>query len=690
MYPPERAGAHGQIFNDYGYYHRIRNMLAFRRFLTRLGHFPNQNKYLAAMTRPAAPVARRELTRAHVAFYRAVVEGVERRKAWELYLSLDGDFSDAHCAATLEWVRQTLIAEAMSAGQPELIGLFRRDPERVRVSERPTLNEFATQFADAGEFSEAELTELWKEQYGEADGSDARRARLSRRLRDALLLVEKAGRKQAQATDPVAMWLAPRLSSRLAEAGLHTLADVRSALDRRKTPRWEEVPGVGEVWADRLAAWLAQVGIQAPSQPPTTLAPAHPLRPLERLTEAELHPQPFADEPLVPVPRPAPADIASDKDAVERWLSEKGGNRHTLRVYRRASERLLLWCQLERQRPFGRLTPDDGARYCRWLSQLGRQPVEVWAAEGWRLPADAWISTARAARRDSPKWRPFEGPLSPASVRQDLAVVKALFAFLRRRAYLSNTPWEGVRPVETLPVEDGNDDDAKGTRMPARQDWVHLLEGLQQAHPTSDRNARLRVVLWLGLGCGLKASEMLGLTVGSLAPTKDGWQLRVAAGAANERQVPLPAPATAALFGYLEQLGLDGRQVPTLSADVLAAPLLRSQKGRRAAGRGVPSEGLRYTQLYTDLKSYFASRARELEPVDPAAAARIRRASTQWLRYSCAAASAEAGIGITGIQQLLGHAHVRSTAAYFQDSEPQLQSATERVADLLLSAPSSR
>jgi len=165
------------------------------------------------VTRELLPAGRRELTRAHITFYRAVMEGVDLTKAWDQYLQVEGDFSDTLAKATMGWVRQALIQEALATGQAPLIGLFRREPWRVKSAAKPTLTEFASRFEDAGDFSESELTEMWKEEYGGPDRAEARRERLSQRLRQALQLLERTTRRQPKRADPVATWLAPNLGS---------------------------------------------------------------------------------------------------------------------------------------------------------------------------------------------------------------------------------------------------------------------------------------------------------------------------------------------------------------------------------------------------------------------------------------------------------------------------------------------
>src|SRR6516164_2361482 len=238
------------------------------------------------MTRELVPAGRRELARGHIAFYRAVLDGIDLAKAWDLYLSADGDYTPALGAATTEWVRQALIYEAMATGQPGLIGLLRREPWRVKTSTKPTLEEFAERLADAGEWSEAELTEMWKDEYGQPDKAEARRDRLSKRLREALLLLERAPRRTPFGADAVATWLAPNLAANLMAAGLTNLQEVRDALAARTTPRWEAVPGVGEVWADRLLAWFTEYGIEPSPPPPPLPSPVElpvQLVPLERI-----------------------------------------------------------------------------------------------------------------------------------------------------------------------------------------------------------------------------------------------------------------------------------------------------------------------------------------------------------------------------------------------------------------------
>jgi site-specific recombinase XerD len=655
-----------------------------------------------AMTRSAGNDMRREMGAAHLRFYRAAMDSVPLAKAWDLYLPLETEFSDAAAQATLAWVRHTLIGEALAAGRADLIGLFRRDPQRMRGGGQPTLDEFAQRYQDAGEFSQAELLALWQDLHGKPSSAEARRERLARRLREALALLDRGVRRQPAAPDVVGRWLAPQLAQRLANAGLRTLGQLAAALASRRSPRWPEVPGIGAVGADRLAAWLAEHAIgpaassgaaaartdaahrpdTAPGVPATSAEtpglPALQLLPLERF-------QPGPE--LLPARPPSPAlpganllGARDDKHAIELWLQARAGNPHTHRAYRKNAERLLLWCHLERRTSLREMTVADCIHYRQWLLTLGRQTAQAWAAAGWRIPAEQWIGTRRAARRDSADWRPFDGPLGADSVAQDLLVVKALFGFLLKAGYLAHQPWDllGKLPRAADRLADASEQFVERSLDAAQWDW--LVQGLQ--HPAGDRQARLRAVLWLGYGCGLRAAEMLSLTLASLQPRAAGWRLRVLGKGGKARTVPLPTPVRDAVLDYLCSVGLALDMVLQAASQgqnsaVGQQPLLRAQRGRRSPGREPPSSALRYSTLYGDLKAYLAQRAADLGASDPVASAKFRQASTHWLRHTCATLALRSGVPINAVQRVLGHASLQTTSHYLTEQQDALQTAME-------------
>lgn len=632
------------------------------------------------------------------------MDGVEARRAWDQYLHVDGDFTDALCSATLGWVRQALIREAVAAGEPGLIGLFRRDPRQMRGSGKPTLAEFSRRFEDAGDFSEAELTEMWRDEYGGPDRAEARRERLGRRLREALQLLERATRRTPDAGDPVSEWLAPGVAEKLAAAGLATLGDAAAALSQRKTPRWEEVPGVGEVWADRLARWFEDHRITAPHQaacpPPASQSLLVPLErfALPALPSVELVPAATlvsAQSAQSPYPANNTLGALNDKHAIELWLEAKASNPNTLRSYRKNAERLLLWCYLERRITFPEFKVTDCIHYRTWLKGLGEglKDPEKWAMAGWRIPASEWMGK-RAAKRGSPEWRPFDKALSAQSIEQDMLTVRSLFAYLKSGRILTDNPWDLMpSPAKSRAALDTRRPQF-ASRSLTEEHWRHLIHGLEPTGTELER--RMLVILWLGVACGLRAAEMLSLTLGSLNVENDVWVLEVLGKGGRTRKVPLPSPARAAVLTYLDSVGVPFPMVVAVAsmskkdneqarkaagAGPKDAPLLRSRNGRRKANptaSDAPTKPLKYTRLYESLKDHLRACSARLAPIDPAAARRFKQASTHWLRHTCATLALKRGIQLPGVQKLLGHSSLTTTSVYVTKDDEELARDMER------------
>lgn len=637
------------------------------------------------------PVGRRELTRDHVAFYRAVMEGIEPKAAWVRYCQLDGDFTEPLGNATLTWVRQELIAEALAAGQPAIIGLLRRDPRRIAGSGTPTLEEFSSRFQDAGDFSEAEMLELWKQEFGSGSKGEQRRARLVERLREALTALENAPRRSPKAEDSVHRWLAPSVARRLAEAQLTTLGQALASLRARRSDRWQEVPGVGEVWAQRLQGWLESSGIRLPAPPAAELerqlVPLELMRPEEGAPPSALLGGPLPSPALAPSPALVPRDnqlgARDDRHAVELWLAARGTNPNTHRAYRKVAERLLLWCRYERRVQLADMNVADCIHYRTWLNSLGKLDAQAWAAAGWRIPAEQWIAKVRAPRRDSPEWRPFEGPLSAAAAAQELSIVGALFTFLLKAGYVTRQPWELLGRPSRSDVGTRLVDDREQfvERSMTREQWNFVLSGVEEADDDhSDLRPRLHAILWLGFACGLRAAEMLSLTLGSLVPRTAGWRLRVLGKGSKVRTIPLPSPARDAVLNYLAAIGLDLEAVTEAAFAGSQAPLLRGQRGRRAELREPPTEPLAYSTLYRTLKAHFRSRADDLAASDTVSAAKLRAASTHWLRHTCGTLALNSGVPLNAVQRTLGHADLRTTSGYVTAEADFAQSAMEKFA----------
>lgn len=60
------------------------------------------------------------------------------------------------------------------------------------------------------------------------------------------------------------------------------------------------------------------------------------------------------------------------------------------------------------------------------------------------------LDRRKNAERSSAAWRPYNGPLSPASRRNAIVVVRQLFNFLKRTGYLIFNPFDQVSPKVPL------------------------------------------------------------------------------------------------------------------------------------------------------------------------------------------------------------------------------------------------
>lgn len=655
------------------------------------------------MSKLILPAGRqRYLTPGHITFFRAAMEGIDLRRAWD-YVELDEDeYTPALAKATVQWIRETTIAACMSAGHPELVGLFRRDPDLVIVSALPSLDDFIAEFQDGDAFSENEMLELYKEKYG-IDRAAERRSRLQARLRQAFDLLAKAVYRAPKASDPIGQWLAPHLVGHLHAVGMRTLADVRAALNKRKTARWDEVPGIGEKWTARLERWMdSNVIVVKPGAGFSPISGANPLeaspfaglglsktrRPDDLVEVLPALPSP-AFQSSVPAWSPYPAannrlGANSDADSIEMWIGAKApDNINTQRSYRRAAERLLLWCQLERGITFAQMRAEDCIHYRAWLTDLGRKTNDEWIQAGWKLPAMQWLGR-RGIPRNSAEWRPFEGAMAKSSIAQDLTILRSLFNFLQEGRVVDGNPWL-LMGKSNFSAPFG----ARNNQFTSRSLTVgqrnYLLAGLDV---DDEIEARLNLILWLGFGCGLRSSEMLGLSFSSLKITPERWALEVVGKGDKLRSVPLSSPVKTALLHYMASIGISLEFVIRAASglDELEAklPILRTQRGRRARDlvgrrvRSTPSSPMSYQSLHRVLTTHFEGKASALETHDPVSAARLKAASTHWLRHSCAVQALKK-VPLNGVQKLLGHSSIAVTGRYIVEDDEALAGAMEEL-----------
>ena len=214
------------------------------------------------------------------------------------------------------------------------------------------------------------------------------------------------------------------------------------------------------------------------------------------------------------------------------------------------------------------------------------------------------------------------GDGATASVARRTATLRSFYGFLNR---------EGVR----------EDDPAAALRTPRRpQDLPRVLsveevgEVLAAVVPSGPLGQRDLAALELLYGCGLRASELLGLREGDV--DLEAGLVRCVGKGDKERVVPMGAAAATALARYMRdgrrQL-LRGRRRPELILNVRGAPLTR--------------QGLDYILR------------KVLERADM-----LGKASAHTFRHSFATHLLAAGADLRSVQEMLGHANVATTQLY--------------------------
>ena len=614
------------------------------------------------MKQPALPP--RKLHSGHFAFMRALVQGLDERASWDRYLRLEGEHTDLRTVRkTIAWIRAAFAAAATRENRPGTGRLIRLDPQRfVATPAQPSLAEFA-QEQGLEDFSEAEQIEAYEahSSAGQRDVRSSRRGRLIARQLQSLRWLQDLVAQAPHPGDRVTAWFNPSLAARLERAGVSTLFALVERINGIGARWWVQVPGVGAGKGARILEWLqeneAELGLhiglhvaqsrrQLPASILSAVVPAATdIRPYEKF--------------LLPVdldgsagrfrgqPEKCLLMAANDHEAIGAWLAAKrpgegvGALSSTQRAYRKEAERLLLWAILERHKALSSLTVEDAIDYRSFLA----------------APPQSWCGP-RHHQRWSPLWRPLEGPLAPAALRQAMIILRSLFAFLMSQGDLVGNPMAAVA-LPQLPQRP-----LGSSRTLTFAQWDHI-EALLNEHGDTEVERRLRRALrWL-YATGLRLAEITHVKCADLEQveyqTEDGttatdWLVSVIGKGGRSRQVPVP---TALIDEFGEELMRHGfeQQVGAVSNQGIHI-LTRFDSERPALWSA--------SGVYQAIKAFLAQAAQGLEGTQ---AQQLRKASTHWLRHTHGSHALQGRAGqspvpIQVVQNNLGHASVGTTSMY--------------------------
>jgi site-specific recombinase XerD len=170
---------------------------------------------------------------------------------------------------------------------------------------------------------------------------------------------------------------------------------------------------------------------------------------------------------------------------------------------------------------------------------------------------------------------------------------------------------------------------------------------------------RLRFVLDFAYATGLRSSELVNATLGSIGSDAHGnhWLHLVGKGS-KAGKVVLPPLARSALDRYLTQRG-----IPTTPA--------RWLPNTRLIGSLEPTgvAGITGARLWSIMRRFFLQAAEVVAPRNPALAEKLAHASPHWMRHSHATHALENGTDLTAVRDNLRHASISTTSIYLHSGE---------------------
>jgi integrase len=336
----------------------------------------------------------------------------------------------------------------------------------------------------------------------------------------------------------------------------------------------------------------------------------------------------------------------SDREAVRMWLAEYRASPQTCRAYRREAERLLLWLG-EQGRGLGELRRED------------LDAFEAFLADP--RPRAQWVGPTRP--RHHPDWRPFRGPLSPASRRQSLVILQGLFAWLVEAGWVAHNPFRLMRDKRRRL----DNRQASIERYLERPLWDWLWQWLEQpveegaAHRVHFEQARRKLLFGFAYLLAPRLSEMAAARMDDFVIREGRWWWHVVGKGDRAARIPVPADMLALLADWRRCLDLPPE--PSVNE---AMPLLRALDGRR---------GLGANQLYRLIRDTFRQAAAALEAQQGEAARaeveRLRQATPHWLRHTALTHQAQAGVELRYLASTARHSRLDTTARYLHTEDEE-------------------
>lgn len=365
---------------------------------------------------------------------------------------------------------------------------------------------------------------------------------------------------------------------------------------------------------------------------------------------------------------PALISASSDIEAIHAWLANVRSDQ-TRRAYRKEAERLLAWAIVERGKALSSLDLEDMVAYERFL----KNPVSERSGVSW--VASQKPGEKKRHRRDSPLWRPFDGPLSQSSLEYAITVLKGMFSFFSEVGYTM------INPLKIRKKSYSPDPTRVLDRALSPKTWAYLYQYLErglevdESLSPSQRMRQLRVayqrimiftVLYL---LGLRISELSNLKMfhfkQRFSGTQDGWWVTILGKGNKERIIPVPLDLMKVLSDYRRFLNTFPH--PTREKAQLeygCAPSADDDSSIILSSTGLaPISANRVHGLIKEALSEMADALTDV-PCDDVNVDAIKSASAHWMRHTSATHQGLNGVSLRHRKDALGHASMDTTLIY--------------------------
>lgn len=465
----------------------------------------------------------------HVAFMRAIIQGMEPSLSWKRYLYMvDANPTPLDIKNTINAIQAVFastVRRYQRSGPSRLILPTKTMLQNVDGA-TPLLSEFIAS-QDLEGFSEAEQGALYQLHFKQQIRLEGRTSRLIARQLSALNWMQQQLDQRPSHDDLLSVWLPAHLVDRLSQVQLHHVSDLLTHITRFGT-RWSSgIAAIGVIktqkitqWAQHHTATLEATKDDIPAS--LSVLAIEPLRQLQNHAPILVH---HTKQRLHASPKTCHINAQSDIEAILIWLQVKQSRTdrtadtasvpdwsildnlsNTQRVYWKEAERFMLWLVIERHTALGAVCEADCYAYMLFL----------------KAPPARWCGV-RGRDKNHPKWRPFEAGLAPAAQAFAVGVVRGLYRYFVKVQYFVQSPWDKIvlkSCVTTVPFT------VDRPALPlSLQAWDVIDAELLTLDPCS-ANARLRMTIQLLRATGMQLSQAVQATVDDIesgADSTTGW-----------------------------------------------------------------------------------------------------------------------------------------------------------------------